>query len=157
VLIEAPPTDGQIAAFRHHVTILYASCHCMTSHTDKMSAGNSHAAYMRQYRKRKQLEEENCNNVPKRSYMPNGSFFTVNPGNQGFQIFFFYLHGVQELIATNACLEICRVRHESCLTTIHATLHATLLRYGLYAFHGQCKLFLKLAPFSKLQLLYLQP
>jgi hypothetical protein len=43
----------------------------MTSHTDKMSAGNSGAAYMRQYSKRKQLEENNCNNVPKRSYMPN--------------------------------------------------------------------------------------
>jgi hypothetical protein len=27
--------------------------------------GNSHAAYVREYRKRKQLEEDNCNNVPK--------------------------------------------------------------------------------------------
>jgi hypothetical protein len=31
-----------------------------------MSAGNSHAAYMRKYRKMKRLEEGNCNNVPKR-------------------------------------------------------------------------------------------
>jgi hypothetical protein len=32
-----------------------------------MSAGNSRAAYMREYRKRKRLEEDNCNNVPKRT------------------------------------------------------------------------------------------
>jgi hypothetical protein len=38
----------------------------MTSHIDKMSVGNSCAAYMRQYRKRKPLED-NCNNVPKRT------------------------------------------------------------------------------------------
>jgi hypothetical protein len=30
-------------------------------------ADNSHAAYMREYRKRKWLEEDNCNNVPKRT------------------------------------------------------------------------------------------
>jgi hypothetical protein len=30
-----------------------------------MSAGNSHGAYMREHRKRKPLEEDNCNNVPK--------------------------------------------------------------------------------------------
>jgi hypothetical protein len=36
-------------------------------HTDNMSTGNSYAAYMREYRKRKQLEEDNCNNVPKRT------------------------------------------------------------------------------------------
>jgi hypothetical protein len=32
-----------------------------------MSAGNSNAAYMREYRKRMQLEEDNCNNVPKQT------------------------------------------------------------------------------------------
>jgi hypothetical protein len=32
-----------------------------------MSAGNSRAAYMREYRERKRLEEDNCNNVPKRT------------------------------------------------------------------------------------------
>jgi hypothetical protein len=32
-----------------------------------MSAGNSVAAYMREYKKRKRLEEDNCNNVPKRT------------------------------------------------------------------------------------------
>jgi hypothetical protein len=32
-----------------------------------MSAGNSRAAYMREYRKRKGLEEDNCNIVPKRT------------------------------------------------------------------------------------------
>jgi hypothetical protein len=32
-----------------------------------MSAGNNRAAYMREYRKRKRLEEDNCNNVPKRT------------------------------------------------------------------------------------------
>jgi hypothetical protein len=32
-----------------------------------MSAGNSRAAYMREYRKRKRLEEYNFNNVPKRT------------------------------------------------------------------------------------------
>jgi hypothetical protein len=31
-----------------------------------MSAGITHAAYMREYRQRKQLEEDNCN-VPKRT------------------------------------------------------------------------------------------
>jgi hypothetical protein len=30
-----------------------------------MSAGKSRAAYMREYRKKKRLEEDNCNNVPK--------------------------------------------------------------------------------------------
>jgi hypothetical protein len=30
-----------------------------------MSAGNSRAAYMREYRKRTRLEQDNCNNVPK--------------------------------------------------------------------------------------------
>jgi hypothetical protein len=39
----------------------------MMSCTDKISAGNSHVAYMREYRKRKWLEEGNCNNVPKRT------------------------------------------------------------------------------------------
>jgi hypothetical protein len=39
----------------------------MTSRTDKKSAGNSRAAYMREYRKWKRLEEDNCNNVPKRT------------------------------------------------------------------------------------------
>jgi hypothetical protein len=39
----------------------------MTSRTDKISAGNSRAAYMREYRKRKRLEEDNCNNVHKRT------------------------------------------------------------------------------------------
>jgi hypothetical protein len=38
----------------------------MTSRTDKMSAGNSRAAYIRHYRKRKRLED-NCNNVLKRT------------------------------------------------------------------------------------------
>jgi hypothetical protein len=38
----------------------------MTSRTDKMFAGNSRAAYMREYRKTKRSEEDNCNNVPKR-------------------------------------------------------------------------------------------
>jgi hypothetical protein len=37
----------------------------MMPRTDKMSAGNSRAAYIREYRKRMQLEEDNCNNVPK--------------------------------------------------------------------------------------------
>jgi hypothetical protein len=36
----------------------------MTSRGDKMSAGNNRAAYMWEYRKRKRLEEDNCNNVP---------------------------------------------------------------------------------------------
>jgi hypothetical protein len=39
----------------------------MTSRTDMMSAGNSRAAYMREYRRRRRLEEDNCNNVPKRT------------------------------------------------------------------------------------------
>jgi hypothetical protein len=39
----------------------------MTSRIDKLSAGNSGAAYIRQYRKRKRLEEGNCNNIPKRA------------------------------------------------------------------------------------------
>jgi hypothetical protein len=39
----------------------------MTSRTDKMSAGNSRAAYMREYRKRTRLEEDKCNNVPKQT------------------------------------------------------------------------------------------
>jgi hypothetical protein len=38
----------------------------MTSRTDKMFADNSRAAYMREYRERKRLED-NCNNVPKRT------------------------------------------------------------------------------------------
>jgi hypothetical protein len=37
----------------------------MTARTNKMSAGNSRAACMREYRKWKRLEEDNCNNVPK--------------------------------------------------------------------------------------------
>jgi hypothetical protein len=39
----------------------------MTSRTDKISAGNSRASYMRQYRKKKRLQEDICNNVPKRT------------------------------------------------------------------------------------------
>jgi hypothetical protein len=35
----------------------------MTSCTDKMSAGYSRAAHMREYKKRKRLEEGNCNNI----------------------------------------------------------------------------------------------
>jgi hypothetical protein len=35
------------------------------SRTEKMSAGNSRAAYMREYNKRKRLEEHYFNNVPK--------------------------------------------------------------------------------------------
>jgi hypothetical protein len=38
----------------------------MTSRTDKMSAGKSRVAYMWEYRKGKQLED-NCNNVAKRT------------------------------------------------------------------------------------------
>jgi hypothetical protein len=68
----------------------------MTSRTNKMPAGNSRAAYMREYRKRKPLEEDNCNNVPKRkklhaerqrecrethkTYLLNTCIFKVNPG-----------------------------------------------------------------------------
>jgi hypothetical protein len=33
----------------------------------KVSTGNNRAAYMRVYRKRKRLEEYNCNNLPKRT------------------------------------------------------------------------------------------
>jgi hypothetical protein len=44
-----------------------ANCQRMKSLTDKMSASNSRAAYIREYRKRKRLEEDNCNNVPKRT------------------------------------------------------------------------------------------
>jgi hypothetical protein len=40
---------------------------CTHSRTDKMSAGKSRAAYMREYRKSRRLEENNCNNVPKRA------------------------------------------------------------------------------------------
>jgi hypothetical protein len=36
----------------------------MTSRTDKVSAGNTRAAYMREWRKRKRSEDD-CNNVPK--------------------------------------------------------------------------------------------
>jgi hypothetical protein len=39
----------------------------MTSHIHKISNGNSRAAYTREYRKRKRVEEDNCNNVPKRT------------------------------------------------------------------------------------------
>jgi hypothetical protein len=38
----------------------------MTSCTDNIADGNSRAAYMREYKKRKRLED-NCNNVPKRT------------------------------------------------------------------------------------------
>jgi hypothetical protein len=48
-----------------HNAILQPSCQRMTSRTDKMSAGNSRAACMREYKKSKRLEEGNCNNVPK--------------------------------------------------------------------------------------------
>jgi hypothetical protein len=37
-----------------------------------MSAGNSRAAYMRVYRKGKRLEEDICNNVPKRTKLNAG-------------------------------------------------------------------------------------
>jgi hypothetical protein len=47
--------------------ILQASCQRMTSRTNKMTAGSSRAAHMREYRKRKRLEEDNCNNVFKRT------------------------------------------------------------------------------------------
>jgi hypothetical protein len=46
---------------------LLASWQRMTSRTDNISACSSRAAYMREYRKRKRLEEDNCNNVPKRT------------------------------------------------------------------------------------------
>jgi hypothetical protein len=36
----------------------------MSSRTDKMSAGNTRGAYMREYRERKWLEDDSCNNVP---------------------------------------------------------------------------------------------
>jgi hypothetical protein len=39
----------------------------MTSHTEEMSAGNSRAIYMREYSRRKRLEEDICNNVAKRT------------------------------------------------------------------------------------------
>jgi hypothetical protein len=68
-----------------------------------MSAGNSRAAYMTEYRKRRRLED-NCNNVPKRTklhandslniekhiktYLLNTGVFNVNPGNQGSPIIF---------------------------------------------------------------------
>jgi hypothetical protein len=42
----------------------------MTSRTNKKSAGNIRAAYMRQYKKIKRLHEDNSNNVPERSYLP---------------------------------------------------------------------------------------
>jgi hypothetical protein len=59
---------GAISTHRDgHNTVLQSSCQRMTSRTDKMSAGNSRAAYMREYRKRKRLQENNCNNVPKRT------------------------------------------------------------------------------------------
>jgi hypothetical protein len=38
----------------------------MTSRTGKMSVANSRAAYRREYRKRKSLEEDNCHNASKR-------------------------------------------------------------------------------------------
>jgi hypothetical protein len=41
----------------------------MTSRTDKLSAGNSRVAYVREYKKLKRLEEDNCNNVPKRTIL----------------------------------------------------------------------------------------
>lgn len=63
----------------------------MMSHTDKMSVGNSHVAYTRVYRERKRLEEDDCNIVPKQSYMPNDTIFNVNLGNQGSPIFFYYI------------------------------------------------------------------
>jgi hypothetical protein len=39
----------------------------MMSRTDKMLADNIRATYMKEYRKRKRLEEDNYNNVPKRT------------------------------------------------------------------------------------------
>jgi hypothetical protein len=80
----------------------------MTSRTDKMTAGNSRAAYMREYRKRKRLEDDNFNNVPKwtklhaeqhreykethKTYLQNARVFNVNPGNQGYHIIYFLFH-----------------------------------------------------------------
>jgi hypothetical protein len=43
--------------------ILQASWSHITSCTDKMSASNNHAAYMREYRKSKWFEGDNYNNV----------------------------------------------------------------------------------------------
>jgi hypothetical protein len=40
----------------------YRQCKAQENNTQ---AGNSHAAYMREYRKRMRLEEVNCNNLPK--------------------------------------------------------------------------------------------
>jgi hypothetical protein len=46
----------------------------MTSRTDNMSAGNNRATYIGQYRTWNRLEEDNCNNVHKRTnYMPSDS------------------------------------------------------------------------------------
>jgi hypothetical protein len=39
----------------------------MTSRADKMPIDNSRSAYMKEYRKGKWLEEDNCNNVPKQT------------------------------------------------------------------------------------------
>jgi hypothetical protein len=41
----------------------------MTSHTDKLSAGNNRAACMREHRKRMRLEQYICYNVPKRTML----------------------------------------------------------------------------------------
>jgi hypothetical protein len=40
---------------------------CKAQEVKTTQAGNSCAAYMRVYRKRKWLEVDNCNNVPKRT------------------------------------------------------------------------------------------
>jgi hypothetical protein len=39
----------------------------MKSRIDKMSAGITRAVYMKEYRKRKRLEEDTCNNASKRT------------------------------------------------------------------------------------------
>jgi hypothetical protein len=48
------------------MTQCYRQAGSVWRHALKMTAGNSRAAYMREYRKRKRLEEDNCSNVPKR-------------------------------------------------------------------------------------------
>jgi hypothetical protein len=39
----------------------------MTPRTDKISGGNSRAAYMKEQKNRKRLEDDNCDNVSKRT------------------------------------------------------------------------------------------
>jgi hypothetical protein len=74
-----------------------------------MCAGNYRAAYMKRYTKGKRLEEDNCNNVPKRSYMPNASVFDVNPGSQSSPIILccmdvlIYLQGSLHVTVSHNC------------------------------------------------------